>query len=272
MFYWVLAVSQKIKGGYVWVWGCVCACVHMCVSKCAAAIIWSNRFLTSCLLALVSAVPERHQPLGGSQTLRRRERGDTHSHTPQRKQVHTSTPTHTFFFPCIHSHINKNSPGLDLGGLTDMCSVWDDQPFLPVFQTYTHSESLNNEAQCAWRPLLTMCMFKTTHLFLCARSSLPLQTALEGGSLHRCLREKKMLLCLSLQSMINWNHVDFWMVLWKDKNTQYHDDCNPNRLLRPTTTNEPNDTEIHRLTNILWAWFLNEILWKTYMPTYMGCS
>lgn len=115
--------------GYVWMSVCVCVCV--------TTIFLSNRFLTSCLLALASAVPERHRQLGGSQTLRRRERGDTHSHTPQRKQdshihqyAHIPAFTHTFPFPPPQ----KNSKEAELAGLTYMCSVGDDQSFVPVRQ------------------------------------------------------------------------------------------------------------------------------------------
>ena len=114
----------------------------VCVWVCGAQF-QSNWFLTSCLLALVSAVPEHHQPLGGSQTLRRRERGDTHSHTPQEKAG--LTPTYTL---CLHAHIQtftqslkKPARGGGGGGLTDVCSVWDDQPFLPAVETYTHKHT-----------------------------------------------------------------------------------------------------------------------------------
>ena len=113
----------------------------VCVWVCGAQF-QSNWFLTSCLLALVSAVPEHHQPLGGSQTLRRRERGDTHSHTPQEKAG--LTPTDTL---CLHAHIQTFTQSLKKpdrgvgGGLTDVCSVWDDQPFLPAVETYTHKHT-----------------------------------------------------------------------------------------------------------------------------------
>lgn len=74
------------------------------VCMCVLQPLVSNWFLTSCLLALVSAVPERHRPLGGSQTLRRRERGYTHSHTPKRKQgVHTFTLTLFFLHACTQT-------------------------------------------------------------------------------------------------------------------------------------------------------------------------
>lgn len=99
-----------------------CDCDH---SVCNCSRFWVWGFLTSCPLAPASAVPERHQPLGESQTLWRRERGDTHSHTSE------------------ESTTRNVSRGRGLAGLTDMCSVWDDQPVLPSLYTFKHKCTLS---------------------------------------------------------------------------------------------------------------------------------
>lgn len=80
-----------------------------------------HRVLTSCLLALASAAPERHPRLGGNQTLRRRQTRQAHNNNKK-------TCSHTKSEEVTVTHALE-------AGLTDVRPVRDDQPFLPVFQT-----------------------------------------------------------------------------------------------------------------------------------------
>lgn len=99
----------------------------------------SNRFLTSCLLVLFSAVPECHQPLGGSQTLWRRERWDTHAHRKQHSHTsHILMHPHTQHLPhfCMHVCIHSSVPwgtrvDLPMCALSEMISLFS-QPFKPI--------------------------------------------------------------------------------------------------------------------------------------------
>lgn len=83
----ILLVDARLRPGRV----CLCA-----------VDVWANSFLTSCLLVLVSAVPESHQQPGGSQTLWWTERGDTQHSSEKTRLIHSFI--HSHFPPFTQSY------------------------------------------------------------------------------------------------------------------------------------------------------------------------
>lgn len=95
-----------------------------------AADVGRSSFLTSCLLALVSAVPECRQLPGGSQTLWRTERGGggtTHTLTQLEESKAHPFPLSLFCRP-PPVPTGAHSPMCALSEMTNLCS----QPFKPT--------------------------------------------------------------------------------------------------------------------------------------------
>lgn len=134
-----------------------------------------HRVLTSCLLALASAAPERHPRLGGNQTLRRRQ-----TSPQQKKHTQKKTRSHTKSEEVTVTHALE-------AGLTDVRPVRDDQPFLPVFQTCAPPPQIQVDTQQTEGGGGNSRRATSTHFCLCARSLRPLRTGPGGGSPRRYL-------------------------------------------------------------------------------------
>lgn len=147
----------------------------------------SNMFLTSCLLALFSAVPECHQPLGGSRTLWRRERWDTHAHRKQHSHTsHILMHPHAQHF-CMHVCIHSSVPwgtreDLPICALSEMISLFS-QPFKPINTVNFVSGHIEAHAcfDSACNNVLCIKQLQITHHCLYVHSFLLLQTGLEDG-------------------------------------------------------------------------------------------
>lgn len=151
--------------------------------------VWSNTFLTSCLLVLVSAVPECHQPPGGSQTLWRTERGDTHSHTAPRKQG-SLIPTLAFFCTpsSIHSLIHVSPGGPEPTHRCALCQRWST--FAPSLLNLQTKASTRRFRTGTLRERYGLKEQLWAHRCLCSHSLQPPQRDPAGGSPRHYLRER----------------------------------------------------------------------------------